>query len=991
MRVFADIDNDGDLDLYACAHAAPNRLYMNQGDGTFREAAGEYGLNFNGASVMMAFADYDLDGDLDGYLLTNHLNAPPGFKMGRAGVTAEGELIMPKHAVEYRKVIMDPSGRPSLVYAGQYDYLFRNDGGKFTDVTEEAGITGVDHGLSATWWDYDGDLDPDLYVANDFTDEDRLYRNNGDGTFTNVIAEALPHTPWFSMGSDAADINNDGRLDFIASDMSGSNHFRRKVGMGDMGRDLWFLERPVPRQYMRNAVYVNTGTERFLEAAYLTGLADTDWTWSTNFGDFDEDGRIDLFVTNGMTRDWQNADLKAHVNSIGGKKSAAGRRFWINQGPKKDANMAFRNLGDLQFESVGALWGLDHPGVSYGAGAGDLDRDGDLDLVAVHFGEQAGIYKNELAGSRRLLIRLHGKTSHRDGIGARISLRAGGTRQVREVALAHGFASSGESVVHFGLGSAETVEELTVHWPSGAVQQFEQLEADRFYEITEPVQAVSPKGRKVVEPMFALAPEFKPERHRESVFDDFARQPLLPNRLSRSGPGVAVGDVDGDGDADLFVGGASGQMGNFYLQTGSGRFTQVSRWTKDDDAGCEDVAAAFFDADNDGDEDLFVVSGSIECAPGDPVLKDRIYLNDGSGRFAKADLALPDLYQSGGCVAPGDFDRDGDIDVFVGVRSIPGRYPEPASSHLLINEGGKFEDAIPIVHGMVTGAAWFDGNGDGWMDLLVTEDWGAVRYWINRDGRLTEATSEAGLAGLTGWWTCVVPGDLDGDGDSDFVAGNTGLNTKYHATATEPIRLHYGDYDDSGKKRIIEAEFENGKCFPVRGKSCSTHAIPGLAKRFQSFADFARAELTEIYAPEKLEGALELEANTLESGVFLNDGNGKFRFRPFPRMAQVAPVRGIALTDLNADGFPDAVLAQNFFGPQRETGRMDGGVGIVLLGDGRGGFKPLLPEQSGIVVPGDAAALASGDFDSDGSIDFLFGLNDGYPVLYFRKDPRTSD
>jgi len=368
---FVDIDNDGDLDLHGCAHAALNRLYLNNGDGTFREAAAEFGLDFRGASVMMTFADYDLDGDLDGYLTTNHLNPPPGFKLGNAPMMSDGSILMPEHAREYRKVLYDADGKPAVVRAGQFDHLFRNDGGKFTEVTAESGISGADHGLSATWWDYDGDGDPDLYVANDFTDPDYLYRNNGDGTFTNVIAEALPHTPWFSMGSAAADINNDGRLDFIASDMSGTNHFKQKIGMGEMSESLWFLDLPTPRQYMRNALYLNTGTDRFMEAAYLTGLAGTDWTWSTNFADFDEDGMVDLLVTNGMTRDWQDSDLKAHVKTLGGKNSPRGRAFWINQPPKADPNLAFRNRGDFKFEESGDKWGLNHSGVSYGAATGD--------------------------------------------------------------------------------------------------------------------------------------------------------------------------------------------------------------------------------------------------------------------------------------------------------------------------------------------------------------------------------------------------------------------------------------------------------------------------------------------------------------------------------------------------------------------------------------------------------------------------------------------
>jgi hypothetical protein len=425
---FVDIDGDGNLDLYVCGFDRPNRLYVNRGDGTFSERASQYGLNFSGSSVMFSFADYDLDGDLDGYLLTNRYGKVRSLDSVNFQIR-DGRLIPPTELEEVVAGLVKPDGSYVTFTAGQRDHLYRNDGdGTFTDVSEQAGIAGAHLGLSATWWDYNGDAYPDLYVANDFWGPDHLYRNNGDGTFSDVNTEVLPHTPWFSMGADVADINNDGRLDFMASDMSGSNHYNQKVSMGDMNKDGWFLEYPEPRQYMRNAVYLNSGTDRFCEVAYLTGLADTDWTWSIKFADLDSDGYQDVFITNGMTRDWTNSDIRLQVSALGGKRSPAGQRLWMSQPKKKDANKAYRNLGDLQFEDIGQSWGLDHVGVSYGAALDDLDNDGDLDLVVTNLDEQPGIYRNNGTSGHQVKVRLRGTRSNSYGIGTTVRLHnAGGT------------------------------------------------------------------------------------------------------------------------------------------------------------------------------------------------------------------------------------------------------------------------------------------------------------------------------------------------------------------------------------------------------------------------------------------------------------------------------------------------------------------------------------------------------------------------------------
>jgi hypothetical protein len=975
---FADIDNDRDLDLYVCSYDSPNRLFINDGSGRFSEQANAYGLDFNGASVMMAFADYDNDGDLDAYLLTNRMDPPEHLRGKGRGAKINGKWYVPKEYHEYSDVLVKADGKPVPIQAGQFDHLYRNDGDHFVDVSQAAGIEGNHFGLSATWWDYDSDGYPDLYVANDFYGPDHLYHNNQDGTFTDVAKEALPHTPWFSMGSAAGDINNDGRLDFFASDMSGSNHYRRKVAMGEMGENAWFLTSAEPRQYMRNAVYLNTGTERFMEVAYLTGLADSNWTWSTKFADFDNDGWTDLFISNGMTRDWFNSDLRAQSLAIGGFRDRRGWEFWLKQPLERESNLAFRNTGKLSFENAASDWGLDLSAVSFGAAVGDLDRDGDLDIVVNNFAEAPAVYRNQ-STANRLVILLQGTQSNGFGIGARVRLTSNAGTQSREMTLASGFMSSDQPIISFGLGTEEIVHDLKVRWPSGVEQIFEKLEANQAYTITEPEQDSPMPAKPPRIAIFNRSTNFKPIKHTETPYDDFARQPLLPSKHSQLGPPLATGDIDNDGDKDLFIGCAKGQVGTIYRNEGRGRFTPMPL---DSVSVSEDMAAQFFDADNDGDQDLFVVSGGVECAPGDEALRDRLYLNDGRGTFARAIEALPDLRDSGGCLAITDVDLDGDLDVFVGGRLIPGQYPLSPWSRLLINDGGRFsEKDKPILAGLVTGVVWADIDGDDWVDLISTTEWGSVKVWKNEQGRLQEQTVESGLGELSGWWNAIAAGDVDNDGDIDFAITNAGLNTKYHA----PVSLYYGDHEGSGIMHLIEAEFINDTLFPIRGKSCSTAAIPTLGERFQTYDAFARASLQEIYTPQRLQAAHHFQATTLEHGILLNDGSGKFQFHPLPRLAQAAPSRSVAMADFNQDGNLDLVLAQNFFGPQPETGRMDGGVSLVLLGNGRGDFEPLWPDTSGVVVPGDASSVIVADLDGNGSNDLLFGINDGEAVLYLNQ------
>jgi hypothetical protein len=1010
----ADIDNDGDLDIYICNYDTPNQLFINgtsPGSDTvqFEERAKEFGLDHVDASLMPSFADIDNDGDLDLYLLTNSFISENGHP--KDGVTkVDGNPVMKEEHRKYYGVRLAGHGdgfqRHEMYPVGQKDKLFRNDtpdkGGarRFTDVSTASGdiCQTPGKGLSATWWDYDNDGDLDLYVGNDFEDPDHLYRNerieSGSARFTDVGAQMLPHSSWYSMGSDAADLNNDGLLDFLTVDMAATTHFGQKATMGEMGSKLSRVLGVQPFQFMRNALYINSGTSHFLEGAYLAGLANSDWSWAPKLADFDNDGFTDVFVSNGMSRPFTHSDITTKLP----RNHRMGRTEWDifeSYPPQKEKNLAYANRGELKFEPSGAEWGLDHLGMSYGAAYGDLDVDGDLDLVVVNLDEPVSIYRNDASGGNRILVSLRGTRSNRAGIGSSVRIESGGVTQISELSPMTGYLSCNAPQLHFGLGDAEKIDSLTVTWPGGGKQKFNGLAANLHYEITEPGNADDLKEPAVrspkMMPMFtdATTEILRGFLHQDNFYNDFAKQPLLPNQLSHLGPGIALGDIDRDGDDDLYLGGATDQTPMLGVNLGKEGFGMLVESGLEVDPGSEDSGALFFDADNDGDLDLYVASGSVEAEPGSPVLRDRLYLETGKANFTKAPAGtLPDLRDSSSCVTACDFDRDGDLDLFVGARSVPGQYPFSPESRLLRNTGGKFSDASDEVApglskaGMVTGALWSDADDDGWTDLLVTYEWGPVRYWRNVEGKLTDATEAAGLAALTGWWNGIAGGDIDNDGDIDYAVTNFGLNTKYHASPSVPTLLYCGDFEGNGTTRLIEAEYEHNVLYPVRGKSCATRAMPHLADRFKTFHDYALAPLTKIYEQERLDAAIRFEATTLESGILINDGKGSFAFRAFPRIAQISPGFGVVLEDVNADGNLDVYLVQNFWTPQVETGRMDSGLSQLLLGTGEGGFAPVPPKESGLIIPRDAKSLVATDFNADGRVDFIVGNNNYYAQAF---------
>ncbi|MCH8905411.1 MAG: VCBS repeat-containing protein, partial [Bacteroidetes bacterium] len=837
----ADVNADGFLDIYVCRsydddnpQKRGNLLFINNGDQTFTERGEEYGLNDISHSTQATFFDYDLDGDMDVYVINN-----------------------PRWHVDEAR--FEKQKNPQLE---ESDKLFRNDGNNhFKDVTIESGIINFGFSLGLAAADVNNDGYPDIYVSVDHSEPDYFYINNGNGTFTNSTGSSLKHISNFGMGMDLADFNNDGLIDIVVVDMMAEDNFRQKTQMKGMSpKTFWnMVDHGYHYQYMRNTLQLNNGNGTYSEIGLLAGITSTDWSWSTLMADFDNDGLKDIFVSNGFRKGLRDNDFLIEVKKMKVEAKKTSEHVDIYEieemMPTGEllSNYLFKNNGDLTFREVTTEFGLTDQAFSYGAAYGDLDNDGDLDLIINNLDDQTFVYRNNATDqleNNYLRIHLKGSGNNKLGIGAKVTIEHGNSMQYQELTLTRGFQSSVENRLHFGLGTIDKVDRVKVVWPDGKQQILNNVEVNILLVIDQS-DANIPSGESL-EQVNLLFSELTTRigisfTHKENDFDDFEKEILLPHKMSQFGPNIAVGDVNHDGLDDFYVGGASEQAGSLYIQNEDATFTEISGTPFERDRICEDIGAVLFDSDNDGDLDLYVVSGGNEFDPASKYLQDRLYLNDGLGNFTKSKSNIPEMISSGSCVVPGDYDGDGDMDLFIGGRVVPGRYPFAPSSYILNNEGGIFSDVTEEIapglsdQGLVTSAIWTDFDNDGSKDLIVVGEWMPISFYHNNSGKFENKTEEFGFGNSTGWWNKIIEGDFDKDGDMDYVAGNLGLNYKYTATVEEPLHIYCYDFDRSGTFDIVLGYYNGGTCYPVRGRQCSSQHMPFIPQKFPNYNSFGSA------------------------------------------------------------------------------------------------------------------------------------------------------
>jgi hypothetical protein len=992
-----DINGDGYLDIYVSVSGPEwstpaeraNLLFVNNGNGTFTEAAAQYGLADSGFTTHAAFLDYDGDGCLDLFLLEN---SPHDFNRNVAA----------------------PSGMRAKA-PGSYNQLYHNDcHGKFTNVSEQAGMLhDAGFGLGVVVADFNRDGWPDIYVSNDAAPNDVLYVNNGDGTFTNKAGRWLKHASVAGMGVDAADFNNDGWTDILQADMMPNALARRKRMSGNLTfADLLdSRRRGVRDDYSANSLQLSNGITPegdvvFSEIGRLAGVSHTDWSWSALFADFDNDGYKDIFIGNGYPKAVNDLDYVYGVLTARRRGAGSEATKLLERLPAyEETSYFFRNTGDLAFEDKSKAWGVTQPSFSYGAAYADLDNDGKLDLVVSNIDAPAFIYHNVQRADdahHYLAVKLDGDAPNRRGIGTSLILTAGGQKQYLYQSPERGFMSTVDDRLHFGLGRATRVDSLEVVWPDGRREVLTGLGVDRMLVVRQTdarcgsFEASGPSGRRPGRPERSEGPapqsRCRPERSQgpalaalpfarstgpaykqpTNALVDYGVQPLLPYMISRHGPPLAVADVNGDGLDDVFVGGGNGVPGKLFLQRKDGSFAESAQgqpWAAD--SAYEDWGALFFDANGDGRPDLYVASGGYQLAPSSPKLQDRLYINQGQGRFTRAEHALPTMLTSTATVRAGDFNGDGRLDLFVGGRLTPRNYPYPTRSYLLRNDPSPdgsgqahFTDvteqmAPELVHpgGMITDAVWVDYDGDGRLDLVTAGEWMPVQFLHNERARLRDVTGQMHLPPMRGWWSSLAVGDFDHDGHPDIVAGNLGLNYTYTTSKDSIFGVYAADFTGRGTTDVVLTQKTGQSEVPLAGMAPLGHELYSLALKFPTYGSFADATMDQLFGAASLQKALHYEADTFASVVLRNDGTG-FSLTRLPMAAQIAPIKTMVVHDVDGDGNLDLIVAGNLYDAEPNTPRADAGNGLWLKGDGHGHFMPMSPRESGLLAPLNVTGLA---------------------------------
>ena len=954
-----DVNNDGYLDIY-CAVGGKfkpkeNQLFINNGNNTFSELAKQYGIDDPGNSVQSTFFDYDKDGDLDLYVA----NYPP-----------------------------TPFNAPNYFYAfkqkfpkkKETDKLFKFENGKFEDVTEEAGLRTFGLSLSATIGDLNQDGWPDIYVSNDFSTPDYLFINNKNGTFTEQVKKTTRNTSFYGMGVDIADFNNDLLLDVLQVDMAAHVNRRAKANMASMDPDLFWgtVNSGFHYQYMQNSLQMNNGNlldslPDFSNVSRLAGVSSTDWSWGPLFADLDNDGWKDIFISNGTRREINNKDFFKKIDQTGVHKENTLEKSLAIPSEKID-NFVFKNNGDLTFKRTNKEWGIEYEGFSNGCVYVDLDNDGDLEIVINNIDDHATIFENKSSDSNNYLsIKFTGTSKNLFGLGTKVTLFTDKVQQYQELTLTRGFQSSVAPQLHFGLGNSSKIDSIKIVWPDNNVQVLKKAQVNTLLTVdylnaAQLEKAIEKKALKY-ERIFQQITDSSlvvQHRHVENYYNDFDKEILLPHKTSMFGPNIAVGDLNMDKLDDLVVGGSSQEKTAIFFQTEKG-FEKMEMEVLAADRSHEDMGIHIFDADNDADNDIYIVSGGNEFPPDSKMLQDRLYVNDGLGNFQKSNTALPNMITSGSRVHGFDYDKDGDLDLFVGGRLVPTNYPLPADSYILenVSEKGvpKFIEATAKVApsleklGMVTDAVWTDFDNDGWTDLVVVGEWMPITLFKNNEGYFSDVTKTYNLEDSRGWWFSVKEGDFDKDGDKDFIVGNLGLNYKYKANENETFDVYFNDFDKNSVNDIVLSYFNEGEKFPVRGRECSSQQMPGIKQKFKDYGSFSEATLTDIYTVDGLKESLHYQVKSFAS-VYLENRDGKFIGHKLPNLAQLSSINQILIDDYTKDGHLDVLIAGNLYGSEVETPRNDAGNGLLLKGDGKGGFEPLEGRISGFYAIGDVKDMA---------------------------------